>query len=153
MSAFLLDNQWFETLAQEFHLRAMHNGSVLDERYSVSRNVREFLGLDAYSYPNSDNFANTVVPTVRKLYRANVSAIRQRYNDTERYHAPVFEREGYVTQWTTVQLIKALQCLQYQCSEGNVPRTRTYKRLTALIAALCESVVTHTAEYDAAPWG
>ena len=51
-----------------------------------------------------------------------------------------------------IQLVKALQCLHYQCSEGNVPETKGYKELENVIREVVMSIIYSMPEYDQAEW-
>lgn len=88
------------------------------------------------------------------LWDMNESAVRQRYpgegNDlpgseiTEYRH-----RKGY---YNNLQQIHALQCLLYQCSEGNVPETPLFKATTLVAGEIALHVVRNLPAYDKLAW-
>ncbi len=52
-----------------------------------------------------------------------------------------------------VHSCKAMRCLRYQCSEGDVPGTELYRELQAAIGEIALAVVEAMPCYSAAPWG
>jgi len=94
---------------------------------------------------------------VRKLVAgwaaANAEAIKQRYGDENK---PVKLPKKLPAPPSAVQLVKSLQCLSYQCSEGNVGEgcyVEEIKALRGTISELCEMIVHNLPEYKAAKWG
>lgn len=91
-----------------------------------------------------------------RLYRLNMEALRQRYNDKPtRFTYKHREHQDD----TTLAQFKALECLIYQCSEGNVPEKPLYQELDAISEALTEQwakklggVVQHSEAWSALPW-
>ena len=85
----------------------------------------------------------------RAMYALNQDAIEARYCERENvpeftYSAPACSR---------VAALKALQCLIYQCSEGDIPETSLlYKRMTDRANALCRAIVHDLPEYEKAAW-
>jgi hypothetical protein len=51
-----------------------------------------------------------------------------------------------------IQVLKAMHCLRYQCSEGNVPKMRFYRFLNRLIRLLESHIVHQLPEYERAEW-
>ena len=52
-----------------------------------------------------------------------------------------------------VEALKALRCVIYQCSEGDIPDTSLlYKRMTDRANALCREIVSDLPEYEQAAW-
>jgi hypothetical protein len=56
------------------------------------------------------------------------------------------------TPTSTIQAYKSLQCLSYQCCEGNVPDNPLYKLLEEIENAMARQIVSDLAEYDKAEW-
>lgn len=52
-----------------------------------------------------------------------------------------------------VPAYKALRCLLYQCSEGDIPDAPLYEALEALSDAWAREIVCALPEYDRAAWG
>lgn len=99
----------------------------------------------------------------RKLFAMNEEAIRQRYVgryenmlssplDSLTYEAPDV---GHVptTRDALVPCIKAMDCLAYQCNEGNVDETPLYAELEKAAGRLASYILATSAAYEAAPWG
>ena len=51
-----------------------------------------------------------------------------------------------------VQLLKSLQCLIYQCSEGSVVKTGLYKKLIEVKNDLMDLIIRDLPEYENAVW-
>lgn len=51
-----------------------------------------------------------------------------------------------------IQLLKSLQCLIYQCSEGSVVKTGLYKKLVQVQNELQDLIISETPEYKKAVW-
>jgi hypothetical protein len=84
----------------------------------------------------------------KALYAMNVNAVNQRYEENN--EPPEYEyRQRNCNRHET---LKAMHCLHYQCSEGNVPEMALYKELEAAIGRLADDIATDAPEYDAAPW-
>jgi len=95
----------------------------------------------------------------RVLYAMNVEAVTSRYKDMKRdefyngsdYRFPKIPR--MLTLKDKVECYKALQCFLYQCSEGRVPETETFKEIAGFEVQLAQAIVSSLPEYNAAPWG
>lgn len=53
---------------------------------------------------------------------------------------------------TMVQRYKALACLTYQCSEGDVPKEELFGRCETALMALSQRIVEASPLYENAPW-
>jgi len=51
-----------------------------------------------------------------------------------------------------IQLLKSLQCLIYQCSEGSVIKTGLYKKLLEVKSDLQDLIIRDLPEYEKAVW-
>ena len=90
-----------------------------------------------------------------QLFKMNQDAIRQRYNEPENSDYSAIPE--YVD-WNTgtinkYQCLKSMQCLRYQCPEGDVPKTKLFKFLEDLISAWMDYIISGLPEYDNASWG
>ena len=147
MSAFVLAETGFEQLAQEL---VAH--SKTEARSPVYYAVHGCLN----SWDDDETaVAMKVMTFCKRLEVANYDAVNQRYReDAKPSDAPWFLPEGsYGVRWTPVQLMKNLQCLKYQMSEGDVPETEIFKQLEDLIGRIAVAIVQQTPEYDEAAWG
>jgi hypothetical protein len=96
----------------------------------------------------------------QKLFMLNLDAVKQRYPEENEQGLPgpiVLVPERYDGRYTEgcenpIRVYKSLQCLVYQCSEGNVPETSLYKMLEELEHALAYWIVNNLPEYDKAEW-
>ena len=52
-----------------------------------------------------------------------------------------------------VQVFKSLQCWKYQCSEGDIPKTKLYQFFTEVENHLALKIVDSLPEYQKAQWG
>jgi hypothetical protein len=88
-----------------------------------------------------------------KLYRLNAEAVRQRYDQSD--PVPLFRStqvEAPRTRKERIACFKALQCLIYQCSEGDVPDTPLYRQLETVRYVLAARIIADLPEYQAAGW-
>jgi len=53
---------------------------------------------------------------------------------------------------TACDWLKALHCLSYQCSEGDVPESPLYQQIDRRIRQIEAHLACSLPEYDAAPW-
>jgi hypothetical protein len=90
----------------------------------------------------------------KSLWLLNALAVEQRYasEDAGKF---LDEINTYsfapVEQTSFAAILKATNCLLYQCSEGEVPELALFKKLSAITERYAEH--TKTDAYDAAPWG
>jgi hypothetical protein len=121
----------------------------------------------------STNFTNSteVYALAVELLALNTAAVNQRYGESD----PTFVdhedekefRHEYVNELFTFALAlrseedptpwfqasKSLSCLLYQCSEGDIPKTELFKKLTAFEGTLNTTVIHKLPAYDEAEWG
>jgi hypothetical protein len=86
-----------------------------------------------------------------RLYEMNADAVEARYH--ERQEVPVFRYSNRAHLASDVEAFKALRCLLYQCSEGNVPESELYRDAERAGHVLAEHIVRDLPAYNAAPWG
>lgn len=86
----------------------------------------------------------------QKLLDMNITAVNVRYPETpskcQRYR---FSENTA----SPVQTLKSLQCLLYQCAEGDTPETDLYKKMDSLAGKIAMFIVTQSPEYQAVTWG
>ena len=83
------------------------------------------------------------------LWRMNMDAVAQRYDEP----AETVEAFWYrPSPFTSIQQFKAVQCLRYQCHEGNVPERALYHRLEGLMKRLACEIVCNLPAYNVAEW-
>lgn len=99
----------------------------------------------------------------RELWAMNAEAVRWRYEldtrseeDRQEHAANLAAVAAYA--WTQRPLtlavmVKSLDCLAYQCSEGPSRDMPLFRRLAALTRRYDEMGVQETTDYEQAPWG
>jgi hypothetical protein len=85
------------------------------------------------------------------MFNLNVEAIRTRYGDVETFHSTVFKYLFIPA--AQIEIIKALECWMYQCTEGDIPGSELYKAMAATYFLLCKDYIHQLDEYEVAPWG
>lgn len=85
----------------------------------------------------------------RRFYILNAAAVAARYGEADE---PADYRYAPLGEVPLVHMYKALDCLIYQCSEGDVPERPDYAMLTCMRAKLAMQIVHASPEYDRAPW-
>ena len=99
----------------------------------------------------------------QRLYDINVAAINHRYPDAVKNinnapgtiddngnHVPY--KYEMVLPGTRFQGLKAIDCLVYQCSEGDIVNHPLYKALKDYGLAICSAIVSDMPEYENAIW-
>ena len=94
------------------------------------------------------------------LFQLNVQAVDARYGPGEaaKFRPLDFEYSSAV-KWgdsrisNACRALKALQCLIYQCSEGDVPESAPYRMLRDIESAIARWIVSTMPEYEMATWG
>ncbi len=88
----------------------------------------------------------------RKLLDMNEKAVNQRYKGDDNVGVFVDYRFRLVLN-SAVDGFKALACLMYQCSEGDVPNSDFYKLMDKIKGAMAEDIVHKMPEWTRAKWG
>lgn len=94
--------------------------------------------------------AEVVRRVIRCLYDLNRLALVTRYGDS--YDPAATLRLGPGRMLDVVGLIKALNCLAYQCGEYLTADTTLYAHLQTYIGELAAGVVARLPAYDRADW-
>ena len=84
----------------------------------------------------------------QELLNLNISAYDQRYGGKIGKYNYTFTE----CQVTTVQGLKSLRCLLYQCLEGDVPNTKLYKQMRNACGDLAQHIVEKLLAYENAEW-
>ena len=88
-----------------------------------------------------------------KLQAMNCNAYQQRYGGDNVTYWETSYQFTYDFPPALIQAVKSMQCLLYQCSEGDVPDMPLYKALSAIIDSTAMLIVTSSPEYKIADWG
>ena len=134
---------------------------IVDEK-TINRIVY-YLGRCWYSRDMYDNCVNDLVKEygynlentealnqlANALLLLNKRAVNDRYNETNLVQVMKYKEEPT----TEIQVVKSLHCLKYQCSEGDVLKSRLYQFLKELISVIEGNIVDKMPEYEKAYWG
>jgi len=85
----------------------------------------------------------------QKLLVMNNKAVDARYNENN----PIELYNYSHTPASKIQVYKSMQCFLYQCTEGDIPKSKLYKELEELIGDLAADIVYNLPEYGKAQWG
>lgn len=105
----------------------------------------------------------------RRLFTLNIEAVMQRYPDCENDPTELPGVEGCASYPETYRFsgrlakpfaripslvdgYKALRCLIYQCSEGNVVRSDLYRELESAAGEIAGEIVQMLPDYERAAW-
>ena len=125
--------------------------------------------IDQMGYSSFDELLKKVFGTInknvlgKKMLKLNIEALKQRYpKDTDKTRPGTQKNqssnliaEKYSFNHLGVSLEQSymsLQCLQYQCSEGNVPKKLFYKKLLELSNKIAHRIAFVKAESVGAQW-
>lgn len=88
-----------------------------------------------------------------EMFRLNIYAVDARYGDgeAEKFRPLDYEFVSLMPP-AKIQALKSLQCLIYQCSEGDVVERPLYQMLRDIEFAICRDIVGSLPEYDRAAW-
>ena len=90
------------------------------------------------------------------LFATNCDAVGVRYGEAR---LPEFRINSLTFKAITpaannpVAVVKDMDCLLYQCSEGDIPERPLYKAMAKFRDHVCRVLIAEMPEYDAAPWG
>lgn len=93
--------------------------------------------------------ANEPTEFGQALAQMNQDAVNQRYQEEP---TELTYQHKYV-QANKVAVYKAIQCLSYQCAEGNVPERELYKLLESMGIWVAGEIIRELPEYEQATWG
>jgi len=88
----------------------------------------------------------------RNLFLMNRRALSARYGCGDYLRLPEFVFENWADA-SPVEQFKAITCLLYQCSEGDVSNSQIYGELSRAAGELAQRIVQDLPEYGKASWG
>lgn len=141
MSAFVMDERFFDQLAAELFAHANLRHSKLNWA------VNHVLGLRGET--NEDQLIQLFVVD---CYELNVASVNYRYGQHDNPQPVRFTQAGSIPKWSDEQLFKHLECLSYQCAEGDCEGNPTYQKLERLIGQIARAIVGQSKQYEAARW-
>lgn len=117
--------------------------TFLDNDQEMRSYLHHQLNIDLDTRDRAQDFGN-------KLMALNIQAVNERYEE----HTPIIPN-GYQFRYELTDRIgayKALRCLIYQCSEGDVPKTKLYNVLEDISSYMAHSIVSSLKTYEDRPW-
>ncbi len=105
--------------------------------------------LDKHDFDKSDD--DFVFTFGESLYRLNLEALKERYGDDPKEYKKY--NPDFYPDFSIIETIKHLQCLEYQCSEGNIPEKHLFKLIEELISYFMMVYIEELEEYKEARWG
>ena len=89
----------------------------------------------------------------QSLFQMNIDGVNARYGEDESKEFRPLEYKFRYELTNQFQVLKSLQCLLYQCSEGDVPETELYKTMKDYEHSMAMRIVRNLPQYDKAQWG
>ena len=125
--------------------------------FKCSDKHMQYIANGLYSYEMLERGSRdeeSVKNMVNRWIDLNIQALQERYGDSKEMYkdSKYIEKINVTFDIDKIQLVKALQCLHYQCSEGNVPETKGYKELENVIREVVMSIIYSMPKYDQAEW-
>ena len=105
--------------------------------------------LEKAGYKESDDFKRLAI----ELFNLNYDAVNYRYdekNERDKVNSFVWVDKSGINKF---QVLKSMRCLHYQCSEGDITKSKLYKLLSKLIEVWTDFLINSIKEYDKAEWG
>lgn len=137
MSAFLVSAQTISEIVAG--IRWLLN---LPHRPQLAKTLAE-LGIDTTQEHWEEQLAQA-------MFALNASAVAQRYHKSA--------ATSFTYQWVPLpanpyQLLKSIDCWLYQCSEGDVPKSKLYQWFQgAVVTMVLRSIVERSPKYEKAAW-
>lgn len=151
MSAFVVRDETINRVVDWLHIDWM--GSRKAAKYALNGTGRHGLIYDFDVDGEAERLAND-------MFNLNVDGVNARYGPNEAakfrpldfaYAPGGFAGDSAVA--NACRALKSLQCWQYQCSEGDVPKTPLFKMFTEVEAAISDWIIGTMPEYETADWG
>lgn len=143
MSAFVMDERFFNQLAAELFAHATLRESKLN--WSV-QHVLELRDV------TENRYEETIRKFAQMCYALNVAAVNYRYEENDPVTLIQFSRANGLPKWLDEHLLKHLECLSYQCAEGECEKSDTYQKLERLIGHVARAIVGASEKYELANW-
>jgi len=131
MSAYIVDNDTIDRIVTFFYM---------------DRDLNTFIT----RYKKIDiNDPETRAEFALDLHRMNVAAVDARYNESNEI---TYKYRTNIKTGSKVAVYKSLQCLLYQCAEGDVPKWNLYKLMEEIKNHIASDIIRALPEYDQAKW-
>lgn len=137
MSSFIVSNKLINRIVTKLYI---HKNNDLSWNF---RRLAEILKVDHYALTES--------MIGQALYKMNCEAVGARYG---KYEDMIDEIYKYTPEFNNslVQVYKDIQCLSYQCAEGDIPNTELYKWLSDFESSIASRIIDKLPEYQTASW-
>lgn len=108
----------------------------------------------AYHRDHGKLYATSNDTLGKELWAMNNDALWARYPDKDDLaNDEVIAGYKYKTTFPTmIQMLRSVQCLIYQCSEGNIPERETFKSLERVEGLLKDRIISDLPAYKATKW-
>ena len=140
MSAFMVEDKTINSIVTWL------TGEVATSHCTLDQLARTY-DVDLTSDKWDETLANA-------MFQLNCDGVNARYGEGE---AEKFRPLNFTYRpedcSSLVQVLKSLQCWNYQCSEGDVPETKLYQFFEEVEHHLALKIVMNLPEYEKAKWG
>ena len=136
MSAYIVDKYTIDRILTFLYLKP--DGF----EHAINRWQDDFFGEVGEVYDTPEKLGQA-------LWQLNIDAVDQRYR--EQNDILVYDRLN-LKPASALQVYKSIQCLLYQCSEGDAPTRPLFRRLRQLQTNIGEAIIEQLPEYDKAKW-
>ena len=141
MSTFMVNDITFNSVAKTLIRRGRRSGNYRDVEAIISK------------FDDTNDTGMTTEQRVEAfiytLKNCNAQAVDARYGDLPD-GTPVEWQKG--REMSNLCLVKQLQCIRYQMTEGEIPRGPVYKELKELLQGISEHIVSRSDKYEQYPW-
>lgn len=141
MSAWIVSNESINKIVNSFYWFKNPFHNIKDElktKFNINLNL------------NNDNDLNKELKKFGQLIvNLNQDSINQRYNSKDK---PFKFKFSDVKSLSIFQFLKSVECLTYQCCEGNCDKTELYKFLNNFEDVLRRMIIEEIKEYNNAKW-
>ena len=139
MSSYIVDDETINKIVSYLYVKAVGRDTSIISIGLVK------LGFDLSNADLAELLAN-------QMFDLNVTAIKARYGKEAEKFCPL-DFKYLFTPASQIEVIKALECWKYQCTERNIPMSDFYKAMAQTHCLLCSDYIHQLDEYEAAPWG
>ncbi len=87
-----------------------------------------------------------------EMFELNCNAVDQRYSKGAAAEFRPLDFKYTFSITSIMQAYKSLSCWKYQCSEGDVPDSELFKKMTKVFDLLAHHIVQTSVAYDKAEW-
>jgi hypothetical protein len=155
MSSFIVENK---TINRIVSFCFWEHDSIL--KYEIRRNLKE-VNIDLeQSFKDDAELDKYLKCFGEELLKLNLLAFYDRYKHIKDIQKEIkeaikeYEFEDLpLKDRSILQVLKSIQCLLYQCSEGNIPEQPLFKVLEKITEHLKSHIINEIPEYNQAVWG